>query len=253
VRNLGWLDVDLNTERFSWRREMRNIFYNRSSFDNTKFEDKSIDDGFKNLAVFDSFTGGVHLPVTEWNPLMRMLAKDHKEKFNVNLKCDNTTKFRCWHEGNCKNEMWATFGFNFIGDRAYVLKPEDYLENAQNQNGQPICNLLIYGNRFNQTEYLLGDIFMQNFYVILDYGSPSRFAINGHYVTVKELEEKGYRDPENKDPKNPTNPESGGGSVVWAVIGSIIGVLIVVAIVGFIIVRMKNRRLQANLAKYETL
>jgi hypothetical protein len=149
--------------------------------------------------------------------------------------------------------MWATFGFNFIGDRAYILKPEDYLENAQNQNGQPICNVLIYGNRFNKTEYLLGDIFMQNFYVILDYGSPSRFAINGHYVTVKELEEKGYREPENKDPKNPTNPDSGGGSVVWAVIGSIIGVLITVAIVGFIIVRMKNRRLQANLAKYETL
>jgi len=41
--------------------------------------------------------------------------------------------------------------------------------------------------------------------------------------------------------------------VIWAVIGSIIGVLIVVAIVGFIIVRMKNRRLQSNLAKYETL
>lgn len=95
---------------------------------------------------------------------------------------------------------------------------------------------------------------MQNFYVILDYGTPSRFAINGHYVTVKELQEKGYRDPDNggKDPKNPTDTTSSGG-VVWAVIGSIIGVLIVVAIVGFIIVRMKNRRLQANLAKYETL
>jgi nitrate reductase gamma subunit len=41
--------------------------------------------------------------------------------------------------------------------------------------------------------------------------------------------------------------------VIWAIIGSIIGVLIVVAIVGFIIIRMKNRRLQANLAKYDTL
>jgi Tfp pilus assembly protein PilW len=38
-----------------------------------------------------------------------------------------------------------------------------------------------------------------------------------------------------------------------AVVGSIIGVLVIVGIVGFIIVKMKNRRLQNNLAKYEQL
>jgi len=59
---LGWVSVKTNTTRFSWRSEMKNIFYNRTSFNDTKFEDKSIDDGFQNMAVFDSFYGGIHLP-----------------------------------------------------------------------------------------------------------------------------------------------------------------------------------------------
>jgi len=36
---------------------------------------------------------------------------------------------------------------------------------------------------------------MQNFYVIMDYDN-SRFAINGVYTPVKEIKEKGYRDPD---------------------------------------------------------
>ena len=35
---LGWIKINTNTTQFSWRTEMRNIFYNRSSFEDLKFE-----------------------------------------------------------------------------------------------------------------------------------------------------------------------------------------------------------------------
>ena len=93
---------------------------------------------------------------------------------------------------------------------------------------------------------------MQNFYVIMDYEN-SRFAINGVYTPVKEIGTKGYRDPEIYDEDGQRKDQGGSSSIIMAVVGSIIGVLVIVGIVGFIIVKMKNRRLQSNLAKYEQL
>jgi hypothetical protein len=89
---------------------------------------------------------------------------------------------------------------------------------------------------------------MQNFYIILDYENY-RFAMNGIFTATGDIKPFGFKDNNSTTPNGP----AGGSSIVWAVIGSIIGVLAVVAIVGFIIVRMKNSRLQANLAKYEQL
>ncbi len=40
---------------------------------------------------------------------------------------------------------------------------------------------------------------------------------------------------------------------MWIIIGAVVGVLIAVAVIGFVIVRRKNRRLEDNLSKYETL
>ena len=70
---------------------------------------------------------------------------------------------------------------------------------------------------------------MEGFYVILDYDN-SQFALNGNYITVDAIF------------KDPTGPSSG-SSMIWIIVGSVVGVLILVAIVGFIIVRQKNRRL----------
>ena len=191
--DLGWISVKTNTTRFSWRSEMKNIFYNRTSFNDTKFEDKSIDDGFQNMAVFDSFYGGIHLPQTEWKPLMSMEKAALKAK-GIDLIC-NQKSFSCYYEGQCQPDKFSSFGFNFVGDRAYILQPKDYLIQNGNTNGLDICQIAIYGNKINATEYILGDVFMQNFYVIMDYEN-SRFAINGVYTPVKEIGTKGYRDPE---------------------------------------------------------
>jgi hypothetical protein len=91
---------------------------------------------------------------------------------------------------------------------------------------------------------------MQNFYVIMDYDN-SRFAINGVYTPVKEISSKGYRDPDlyNEDGERIQDTKS----IMWAVLGSILGVLLIIGIVALIIFKMRDSRLQSNLAKYETL
>ena len=75
---------------------------------------------------------------------------------------------------------------NFVEDRGYEIKPEDYLIDSVNELGQNICNVAIYGNRQNETEYILGDVFMQGLYVILDYEN-SQFAVNGPYIPVDRI------------------------------------------------------------------
>lgn len=80
---------------------------------------------------------------------------------------------------------------------------------------------------------------MQNMYVILDYEN-SRFAINGNYRVVTPTEDK------------PVRPEEQSSSV-WIIIAIVLGVFVLVAAIGFVIVRMRNKRLQSNLSKYETL
>lgn len=89
---------------------------------------------------------------------------------------------------------------------------------------------------------------MQSLYVMLDYEN-SKFALNGEYTTVTALDDKPYRPTDPSDPTTPTANKN----LVWIIIGSVVGVLVIVAVVGFLIVRRKNRRLQDNLAKYETL
>jgi hypothetical protein len=73
IENLGWVPVDNKTTEFSWRAMMNNVYYNRSEFAGIPFDDVYIDDGKKNWAVFDSFYGGIHLPVTEW---VRLYTKE---------------------------------------------------------------------------------------------------------------------------------------------------------------------------------
>ena len=79
---------------------------------------------------------------------------------------------------------------------------------------------------------------MQSLYVVLDYEN-SQFAVNGNYIDVEPLDK--------------SKKDTGSSSMVWIIIGSVIGVLVLVAIIGCFIVKQKNRRLQENLAKYDQL
>jgi Eukaryotic aspartyl protease len=85
-----------------------------------------------------------------------------------------------------------------------------------------LCILQIYGNIHHKNEYILGDVFMQSLYVVLDYEN-SQFAVNGNYIDVEPLDK--------------SKKDTGGSSMVWIIIGSVIGVLVLVAIIGCFIVK----------------
>jgi|LauGreDrversion4_2_1035121.scaffolds.fasta_scaffold173495_1 hypothetical protein len=140
VKDLAWVKVN-STDDLKWRALMNNVYYNRSEFAGIKIDDKTVvDDGFKNIAVFDSFYPGINLPVLEWKRLYEMEQKELAKK-NITLKCNFQSTYTCFYEGECKPEHFATFAFNFVKDRAYIIKPRDYLISTTNKNGQVICQI----------------------------------------------------------------------------------------------------------------
>ena len=92
--------------------------------------------------------------------------------------------YNCTWRGRCSTYRndWKKFAFNFLDDRAYEVSPDAYLQEIV-RGGTTYCQVAIYGNRHNASEYILGDVFMQAFYVVLDYDN-ARFAVNGNFRTV---------------------------------------------------------------------
>ena len=55
---------------------MNNVYYKRQEFAELKYDDDQVvDDGMKNIATFDSFYPGIHLPVIEWKRLFELEQK----------------------------------------------------------------------------------------------------------------------------------------------------------------------------------
>jgi hypothetical protein len=229
--NLIWFNVPINNNRFAWTREVKNVFYGEKSFD----------DGFVNTGTFDSFEGGLHLPQAEWTKTFTEIITNLTAAGKNYLQCD-LTAMKCNFTGICSANIadWKNFDLNFEGDRSYIVTPQNYLLDVTDDKSRNWCEVQIFGNVRNATEYLIGDVFMQNMYVILDYEN-SRFAINGNYRTVEPKGDKPNRD------------DSSSSSSVWVIIGIVLGAFILIAGIGFVVVRMRNKKLQSNLSKYETL
>lgn len=194
----------------------------------------------QNVGIFDSFWPGIHLPKTEWSYILANLTSNM-----TYLTCD-TQAMKCHFIGECKFRItdFYQLAFNFIEDRAYQVSPTQYLIDTKDSQGHSMCELGIYGS--NTTEFILGDVFMQSLYVMLDYDN-SRFALNGNWVPKSQMDTTRYQVP---------SDEIGGKTVVWIIVGSVLAVLIAVAVIGWFIVRRKNRNLEKNLdnlSKYETL
>lgn len=127
---LRWTSVPTKTNRYAWTAEMKNIFYN----------DKSVDDGFRNTAVFDSFYGGVHLPLSEWTPTIESIKRDLNSQRKNYLECDMNVTYNCTWRGKCSTYKadWKKFSFNFIDDRAYEVSPDAYLQEIA-RDGTTYC------------------------------------------------------------------------------------------------------------------
>lgn len=121
----------------SWQVEINNILYSTVS----------IDDGQHNFAFFDSFYGGIHIPLEEFLLLARQLQRTHNEIF-CNTKADNS---RCWFDGMCSayRDTYANISFLINGNQAFVISPAVYLKDYKNSSGQYQCQMLVVGNIIN--------------------------------------------------------------------------------------------------------
>lgn len=116
VEQLKWFEIPRDNQRFAWRKEMKNVFYNNQSFD----------DGYVNFAVFDSFFGGIHLPNSEWKPLFESILRNLTSNGKDYLKCDLETRHYCYYQGRCATHKddFRSFHFNWVDDRGYEVAPD---------------------------------------------------------------------------------------------------------------------------------
>lgn len=133
-RDLKWFTIPTNTKRFAWTREVRNIFYNGKSFD----------DGYFNTGTFDSFQGGLHLPVAEWVKIFGEIRTNLTAAGQTYLQCDDTA-MTCMFAGTCSGHSsdWKPLDLNFDGDRSYIVTPENYLIDFTDKSGKNWCNVAI--------------------------------------------------------------------------------------------------------------
>ena len=89
--DLKWFTVPSNTGNFSWRHEVKNVFY----------AGKSFDDGFVNTGIFDSFYGGIYLPRAEWQNTFKEIQANMTRDGKNFLQCD-MTNMTCFYQGECK-------------------------------------------------------------------------------------------------------------------------------------------------------
>ena len=75
INDLGWAYLN-DTKQFKWKGLMKNVYYKRQEFAELQVNETDVvDDGKKNLAVFDSFYPGIHLPIKEWVKLYQLEQK----------------------------------------------------------------------------------------------------------------------------------------------------------------------------------
>ena len=54
-------------------------------------------------------------------------------------------------------------------------------------------------------------------------------------------------------PDRPNESTEGNGSLIGIIVGSVVGVLVLIGVIGFVLYKKKNSALKKNLESYETL
>lgn len=175
----------------------------------------------------------------------------------------------CRFQGKCTDHIgdFYNIAINVVDDRVYELSPEKYLSDTIDSKNQSWCQVLIHstpGNDF-ETTFRLGDIFMQQFYLMLDYDN-SRFALNGKWVPTAQMNTSRYWPDPTPTPPSPAPPgpsptpdqdqgssDQGGASSTVIIIAIVAGVVVLLVAAGIVIYKRRNKRLQDELSRQELL
>ena len=232
-----------------WQIKIRDIRYDSKSANFT-----SLNDTFTRNARLDTAFPGVAVPHSLWPNVKTYLLGSIKLPENSALDCGNEQPFlgENYHycsiaNTTCEKLTLGDISLQFSGFEAYTYPSSSYATTRTHLINETInmtfCDIQLFGNQdLEEDYYMLGDRFMQNYYILFNYTNNS-VGFNGPYYTAEQIIDKPDYVPE-----APVMP-------LWAVILiACVVVGIVLAICVCLYIRQKNNSLRSKLNdNYDTL
>lgn len=139
------------------------------------------------------------------------------------------------------NSNLANISLQFSGNETFIYPPQSYAIPVT-VAGVSMCKIALYGNKDSTEEYyMLGNLFLKNYYVLLNYTNSS-VGFNGYYYLAEQLIKPDVPVIDKKLP-------------IWGVMiiaTSIVGIILAVCVCLYI--RQKNTALKMRLNNtYERL
>ena len=223
--NFYWYD-NVHDDK-EWGIEVRDI----------QIDGVSLDSGILTYASVDPFDPFVQLPDAYYKNYKAYMAANHTEMVCM----DAVIGFGiCMAQGiTCESIMgnYTNITIRLNDSYGYVLPPSSYLKTEITESGNTLCYSMVIGNSLFTDKITLGDVFMENYHAILDFGNTS-IGLNG--FVIEDL------------PVVPTKRSSGLTTTIIVVAGA--GILLL-AIVSGVCHIMKKRRdnLKLSLEHYNQI
>jgi len=201
-------------------------------------------------ASVDSFYRSILVPTAIFPQFMSLLDKQFNKTGPAAglIQCnDKEGNGNCWVQGKTCAEVKSGFRdilIEFSDSRAFPIFPDNYLVDSTGKapdSGETInyCNILLQRNNVldHTNEYVLGTIFMFNYYLVFDFENQ-QIGFNGRTVNFHHDE--------------PTDPS---GGFPWLAIVLVAAGVALAGILVCVCMRMKNKKLDERLKTqgYETL
>ena len=214
-----------------WVIKIRDVRYNSTSANYS-----SLNDTFTRAARVDSMFPGVAVPMTIWKNVEAYMLKSIST-VDAPLNCSYTELIMnenftyCMLPTTCSN--LGNISLQFSGNETFIYPPQSYAI-PLTVAGKSMCKIALYGsNDLTEDYYMLGDLFLQNYYVLLNYTSSS-VGFNGYYYLAEQLVKP--------DPPKDEKLAIWGVMIIAAVI---VGIILAVCVCLYI--RQKNTALKMRL------
>jgi hypothetical protein len=154
-----------------WGTEMRNMYIG----------DTPLDSGVRTYARIDPLQQFIQVSKGYYQKYMEYMKANHTEMECIDgiigFGICKTTNKSC--ESIIGNYTNITLRFN--DSKAFVIPPKSYLYNEVTASGINICYSLIVGRYDLGESVILGDIFMENYHVVVDFDNTT-IGINGWVI-----------------------------------------------------------------------
>lgn len=239
-----------STETRRWKVKIHELMIKNE--DNTTYS--MIDDSGANVhyteASIDSFYRSILVPTAIFPTFMTLLNKSFNKtgpSAGAIFCNDKPGNGNCWVQGKTCDEVKSGFRdivLEFSDLRGYPITPDSYLldsTGASPDGSSTInyCNILFQRNNVldHTNEYVLGTIFMFNYYLVFDFENQ-QIGFNGRSYDFSE-----------------SRPDAPSGGFPFLIVILIAAGVVLLAVIACVCVKMRNKKLEDQLTKqgYENL